>query len=83
MRGLGANYAVMVLKQHCGWAMWPSNVTLPSGERYGCLLQSIIMHCLSLCVSLCVYVLHMYWLGQVLSGVQPEPRPRHCQVRSE
>ena len=41
MRGLGANYAVMVLKQHCGWAMWPSNVTLPSGERYGCLLQSM------------------------------------------
>jgi alpha-L-fucosidase len=35
MRALGAKYAVMVLKQHCGWAMWPSNVTLPSGERYG------------------------------------------------
>jgi hypothetical protein len=35
MRDLGATYAVMVLKQHCGWAMWPTNVSLPSGERYG------------------------------------------------
>jgi hypothetical protein len=35
MHALGATYAVMVLKQHCGWAMWPTNVTLPNGERYG------------------------------------------------
>ena len=36
MHALGAKYmyAVMVLKQHCGWAMWPTNVTLPGGERY-------------------------------------------------
>jgi hypothetical protein len=34
MRDLGVTYAVMVLKQHCGWAMWPSNTTLPDGSTY-------------------------------------------------
>ena len=34
MHDLGVTYAVMVLKQHCGWAMWPSNVTLPDGSIY-------------------------------------------------
>ena len=34
MRDLGVKYAVMVLKQHCGWTMWPTNVTLPDGSRY-------------------------------------------------
>ena len=32
MRDLGVKYAVMVLKQHCGWTMWPTNVTLPDGS---------------------------------------------------
>lgn len=34
MHSLGVTYAVMVLKQHCGWAMWPSNVSLPDGSVY-------------------------------------------------
>jgi hypothetical protein len=34
MRDLGVTYAIMVLKQGCGFSMWPTNVTLPSGARY-------------------------------------------------
>ena len=41
------------------------------------------MRRLCLCVFVCVNALHMHRLEQVLSGVQPDPRPRHCQVRSE
>ena len=34
MVDLGVTYAIMVLKQGCGFSMWPTNVSLPSGARY-------------------------------------------------